>query len=105
MVTELKTIHSFWTPVRTLEKLQSTVKELRKVKGIKISTNQLAMRLIDAGLNNEQTLMNVIIKEAPPKDAVVKMVPATTQRRPIGMANAYVNRPTLTTEEADSSTG
>ncbi len=60
MVTELKTVHSFWTPVRTLEKLQSTVNELRKEKGIKISTNQLAIKLIDAGLSNEQTLMNVV---------------------------------------------
>lgn len=51
MTAELKTVHSFWTPVRTLEKLKSTAKELEKKKGIKISTNQLAIKLIDSGLN------------------------------------------------------
>lgn len=39
-------------------------------------------------------------EEAPPMDAVVKMVPATTQRRPIGMAAlvAYNNHLTSSKE-------
>ncbi len=37
--------------MRTLEKLKSTAKELEKKKSIKISPNQLAMTLIDIGLD------------------------------------------------------
>jgi hypothetical protein len=53
-------VHSFWTPVRILDKLRSTVEELEKEDGIKISTNQLAMDLLDVGLDNEDTLLNTM---------------------------------------------
>jgi hypothetical protein len=60
LTTELKTVHSFWTPLRILNKLKETAEELEKERGIRISPNQLAMNLIDAGLNDEQSLMKII---------------------------------------------
>jgi hypothetical protein len=53
-------VHSFWTPLRILNKLKETAEELEKERGIRISPNQLAMNLIDAGLNDEQSLMKII---------------------------------------------
>jgi hypothetical protein len=50
MTTELKTVHSFWIPTRILDTLRSTVQELEKKESIKISSNRLAINLIDAGL-------------------------------------------------------
>ena len=66
MTPELKTVHSFWTPLRILDKLKSAAEELEKEKGIRISPNQLAMNIIDIGLNDEVIMKKM---EALPKGA------------------------------------
>jgi hypothetical protein len=63
LATELKTVHSFWTPVRILDELQNTVEELEKKRGIKISPNQLAINLIDMGLKDEKILTEMSMKK------------------------------------------
>lgn len=75
MTTESKTVHSFWIPLRILKKLRSTTEGLGREKGIKISPNQLAMKLIDDGLNDEKVL-NDIIRASSPLDGVVNQVGA-----------------------------
>jgi hypothetical protein len=75
LTTELKTVHSFWIPLRFLEKLRRTTEELGRDKGIRISPNQLAMKLIEDGLNDEKTL-NDVIRERSPLDEVVNQVGA-----------------------------
>jgi hypothetical protein len=106
MIAELKTVHSFWTPLRILDKLKRTTEEIEKEQGIKITPNQLAMNLIDVGLHDEKMLNRSISrkKEAPPVNAVVNMVRATHNNHIRGMTSAYVDKSTLA-EEADSSTG
>jgi hypothetical protein len=59
MTTELKTVHSFWTPIRILDTLRGTAEELEK-KGVKITPNQLAMKLIDLGLKDERLITAII---------------------------------------------
>jgi hypothetical protein len=75
LTTESKTVHSFWIPLRLLQKLRRTTEELGREKGIKVSPNQLAMKLIDDGLNDEKVLRSVI-RESPPLDMVVNQVGA-----------------------------
>ena len=48
MMSEFKTVHSFWIPVRILEDLD------RESKRKKMSRNRLAITLIEAGLKEEQ---------------------------------------------------
>jgi hypothetical protein len=92
LTTELKTVHSFWIPLRVLQKLRSITEELRREKGIKISLNQLAMKLIDGGLNDERVVMNVI-RESPPLDMVVQ-VPANNNQVHRMTTTASGNTPT-----------
>jgi hypothetical protein len=73
--TELKTVHSFWIPLRVLQKLRNATEEIGREKGVKISLNQLAMKLIDDGLNNEKVL-NEVIRVPSPLDEVVNQVGA-----------------------------
>lgn len=94
LTTELKTVHSFWIPLRVLEKLRSTTEELGRDKGIKISSNQLAMKLIDDGLNDERVL-NDVIREPSPLDEVVNQVGARHNHvHVMTTANASDKKPT-----------
>lgn len=47
LTTELKTIHSFWIPVRVLEELD------RESKKKNVSRNHLAITFIENGLKNQ----------------------------------------------------
>jgi hypothetical protein len=92
LTTELKTVHSFWIPLRILQKLRRITEELGREKGIKISPNQLAMKLIDDGLNNE-TVLKSIFRESPPLDMVVQ-VPANNNHIREKTTTASANIPT-----------
>jgi hypothetical protein len=79
-------------PLRILEKLKRITQELDREKGIKISPNQLAMKLIDNGLNDEKVLKS-IFRESPPLDMVVQ-VPANNNHIREKTTTASANIPT-----------
>jgi len=60
LTSELKTVYSFWIPVRILDSLRGTAENLEKKNGVKITPNQLAMRLIDKGLEDQKVIKSII---------------------------------------------
>jgi hypothetical protein len=104
MTTEIKTVHSFWIPVRVLEELG------RESKRKKTSRNSLAISLIETGLKNEE-------KEKQEKSPLLQGAPtvgrhgkrqatAGIHSSSVDIVDSMMNESTtLITEEADSSTG